>query len=149
MNVVLRSHRDQYFGPFPDASGIEMLGLTYLRLWADGPLGRDRVTREICDTVGAPRGQRIVQLWAELLDTYRRYQPHNRDEPGFNDACFASFLAIAAEGDREEALILATSLVRPDAVLILTNLATQIGLSFKQILLIRSAAGRSLSQKLH
>lgn len=114
------------------------------------------MTREIHDALGPQRGQRVITLWTEFLEIYRCHQLNTAEPHTIYDAClgideasFATFLSTAADGEREEALLLALSLVRPDAVLILTNFATQIGLSLKQILLIRSTTNRLSSSKLH
>lgn len=156
MNAILRSPPGQCSAHWSDRQKLEALSISLLRLWADGQAGRARMTAEIYETIGPQRGHRIVTLWAEFIEIYGLYQqdpsaPHAiyEDYLSIDEAYFAQFLAIAAEGDREEALLLAMSRVRPDAVLVLTNLATQIGLSLKQILLIRSATNRPLSQNLH
>lgn len=156
MNAILRSSGDRYADPLSDQRGLSALSTTYLQLWADGEAGRDRMICEIHNALGPQRGQRIITLWTEFLEIYRCYQldaamPHAIYDAylGIDETSFAKFLVSAVEGEREEALLLALSLVRPDAVLILTNMATQIGLSLKQILLIRSQTDTPLSPRLH
>ena len=52
---------------------------------------------------------------------------------GGDEACFANFVATAAEGEREDALLMATLIVEPSVAQPLTTLATQVGLAFKQM----------------
>ena len=42
-------------------------------------------------------------------------------------SCFANFIACTATGDREDAMLIATLLVRPDVAPLITALATDFG----------------------
>ena len=57
---------------------------------------------------------------------------------GADEACFANFIATATTGEREDALLMAMLLVRPDVAPQLCAVAMNLGLALKQMLL-RSA----------
>ena len=48
---------------------------------------------------------------------------------GSDEACFASFIATAATGEREDAMLISTLLVRADIGPIITSLAADFGLA--------------------
>ncbi len=48
---------------------------------------------------------------------------------GADESCFANFIATAATGEREDAMLIATLLVRPDVAPIVTSLAADFGLA--------------------
>lgn len=48
---------------------------------------------------------------------------------GADESCFANFIATAATGDRDDAMLIATLLVRPDVAPLITALATDFGLA--------------------
>ena len=52
---------------------------------------------------------------------------------GSDEACFANFIATAVDGEREDTLLIATLLVRPDIAPIIASLATQFGLALKRM----------------
>jgi hypothetical protein len=62
---------------------------------------------------------------------------------GADEACFANCIAAAATGDREEALMPSTRLVRPDVAPLIASLAADVGLALKRMHL---AAPRDLSR---
>ena len=48
---------------------------------------------------------------------------------GSDESCFANFIATAATGEHEDAMLIATLLVRADFAPIITSLATDFGLA--------------------
>jgi hypothetical protein len=52
---------------------------------------------------------------------------------GADESCFANFIATAATGEREDALLIATLLVRPDMAPLIASLANYVGLAFKKM----------------
>ena len=60
---------------------------------------------------------------------------------GADEACFANFVALAATGAQEDAMLIATLLVRADVAPQITSLATNFGLGLQQM---RPAAPRDL-----
>jgi len=52
---------------------------------------------------------------------------------GADEACFAHFIGAATDGAREDAMLIATLLVRPDVAPVITALATEFGLALKQM----------------
>ena len=61
---------------------------------------------------------------------------------GADEACFANFIAVASEGNREDAMLIATLMVRPHLAAVITSLATDFGLALKQM---RLAAPRKIA----
>ncbi len=54
---------------------------------------------------------------------------------GADEACFANFIATAATGEREDAMLIATLLVRPDVAPLIVSLAADVGLAFMRMCL--------------
>ena len=121
-----------------------------LRLWALGASGTARVATELAACLGPTRAARVMQLWAELMDIFERFghRPLDILAPetegvSADEAGFARLVALAAEGNREDAMFAALMMVRADLSPIVTSLATQVGLSVRQALLLDDAALRN------
>ena len=107
-----------------------------LRLWCVGPRGPQR------GPLGAglaarttPPADRIAADFGELLEltaghARRPLMGHALDCPcaGGDECVFARFVALAAEGAREEAVLIAALIVRADLALGLAALAEGVGL---------------------
>ncbi|MEL6104228.1 MAG: hypothetical protein AAFR68_23370, partial [Pseudomonadota bacterium] len=52
---------------------------------------------------------------------------------GADESCFANFVGYASEGDREDALLIATTMVRPDVAPALVGVAQEFGLALKRM----------------
>lgn len=52
---------------------------------------------------------------------------------GADEACFANFIATAATGEREDAMLIATLIVRADVAPLIASLAAEVGLAFRQM----------------
>ena len=52
---------------------------------------------------------------------------------GADESCFANFIGYASEGAREDAMLMATNLVRPDMALVLVGLAEEFGFALKHM----------------
>lgn len=105
-----------------------------VRLWSAGPEGRVALGDELARRHG-PAAAGLASSLDALLEATVRYarrplMGHALDCPcaGSDECVFARFVALAAEGAREEAVLIAALLVRPDIALALTSLAESVGL---------------------
>lgn len=124
-------------GLLTDLSGIEAASVIYLRLWCDGPAGKDCIQNDLTGVLGHATGRRAMQSFENLcrLCTEHGRRPLMRHCVtckclGADEACFANFVAAAATGDREDAMLIATLLVRADFAPLVTAAATNVGLTF-------------------
>ena len=109
-------------------------GAPVARLDGLPPLER-RVIRCLRLWCAGPDGERLAASFGELLqitagNARRPLLGHALDCPcaGGDECIFARFVALAAEGAREEAVLIAALLVRADLALGLASLAEGIGL---------------------
>lgn len=136
-------------GMITDLDAIAAASVIYLRMWCNGPEGQHNVQNDFACALGADRGHRALETFTELC----RLCAHHGRRPlmhhaisckciGADEACFANFVAIAADGDRNDAMLIATLLVRPDVAPAIAALAMDFGLALKQMNL---AAPRDVS----
>ena len=119
-----------------------------LRLWCDGLEGRDRLARDAADRMGPEAATRFV---ARLGDFMQLVLGHARRPPlrlardsacvGADEAAFALFCATALGGDREDAMLFACLLMRPDVAPLAVSLAQTLGLDLARA---RPAAAQTL-----
>lgn len=122
-------------GRLSELPPLEARVVRCVRLWSGGPQGKAALGEELARRHG--RGAvGLASALDDLLDTTVRYarrplMGHALDCPcaGSDECVFARFVALAAEGAREEAVLIATLLVRADVALGLTALAETVGLS--------------------
>ena len=123
-----------------ELDGIEAASVIYLRLWCDGPDAQSQVWSDFAANLGTDHGRQALQSFEELCSLCMRHgrRPLMRHAVqckclGADESCFANFVATAAEGDREDAMLIATLLVRPDVAPLITSLAATVGLAFKRM----------------
>jgi hypothetical protein len=114
---------------------LERRVIRCLRLWCAGPEGERAVGWEIARGAAGDDGARLAQSFGELLqltagNARRPLLGHALDCPcaGSDECIFARFVALAAEGAREEAVLIAALLVRADIAMCLTAVAEEVGL---------------------
>ncbi|MFK7939360.1 MAG: hypothetical protein AB8B82_08280 [Roseovarius sp.] len=119
----------------------------YLRLWREGDAGRSQINHDWTLALGADAGQRAQDSFDALCDICQTHarRPLMRHAVmcnclGADEACFANFIATAAEGAREDAMLMATLLVRPDMAPLVTELAARFGLMLKRMRLAQCRA---------
>jgi len=120
--------------------GIEAASVIYLRLWCDGPESQESVWNDFASSLGPAQGRKAVKSFenlCSLCSTHGR-RPLMRHSVnckclGSDEACFANFIGTAVTGDRDDAILMATLLVRPDVAPLLTSLATEFGLALKRM----------------
>ena len=129
-------------GYLSELDPIEAGAVQYLRLWCDGPDAQVQIHQEFSELLGPEAGSRAIEEFAHLC---RLCASHGRRPLlrhgvgckclGGDEACFANFIAYATEGEREDALLLAATLVRPQMAPAVVDLAQQFGLTLKRITL--------------
>jgi hypothetical protein len=114
---------------------LERRVIRCLRIWCAGPDGERAVRWEIARDGEAAECDRLARSFAELLqitagNARRPLYGHALDCPcaGSDECIFARFVALAAEGAREEAVLIAALLVRADVAICLTAAAEAVGL---------------------
>lgn len=123
-----------------ELDAIEAASVLYLRLWNDGPEAQAQVRCDFTEMLGSDQGARAVQAFQELCDLCAIHgrRPLMRHAVqckclGADESCFANFIATAVEGEREDALLMATLLVRVDVAPVVVALATDVGLAMKRM----------------
>lgn len=127
-------------GFITDLDSIEAAAVIYLRLWSDGPDSRQAVLNDFAASLGRVQGAKAVQGFEDLCRTCAQYgrRPLMRHSVhckclGSDESCFANFIATATTGDRNDAMLIATLLVRPDVAPLITSLAADFGLALKRM----------------
>lgn len=127
-------------GLVTELDAVEAASVLYLRLWSDGPDAQEQVRCDFTATLGSDQGSRAVHAFQELCDmcTLHGRRPLMRHAVqckclGADESCFANFIATAAEGEREDALLMATLLVRVDVAPVIAALAMDVGLALKRM----------------
>jgi len=127
-------------GYITELDSIEAASVIYLRLWCDGPDGQISVWNDFASSLGADQGSRVVKAFENLCTLCAQHgrRPLIRHSVqckclGSDESCFANFIATAATGDREDAMMIATTLVRPDVAPLITTLAADFGLALKRM----------------
>ncbi|MBW4709238.1 hypothetical protein KX928_15715 [Roseobacter sp. YSTF-M11] len=127
-------------GYLTELTGAEATSVLYLRLWGDGPGRQADVWADLTQALGPARGRAAMKSFEQLVGLCARHgrRPLMRHAIdckciGADEACFANFVAAATDGDREDALLIATLLVRADIAPMITSLACDFGLALKRM----------------
>ncbi len=127
-------------GFITELDALEAASVIYLRLWCDGPDAQSLVRNDFTSGLGPDQGRNAVQSFEELCSLCARNgrRPLMRHSVqckciGADESCFANFIATAVDGEREDALLIATLLVRPDVAPLIASLATNFGLALKRM----------------
>jgi hypothetical protein len=122
-------------GRMSDLAPLERRIVRSLRLLGLGEVGRAALRMDLAAALGTDLaeavGGRLEELLVALLRHARRpLACHDIACPcvGGDEVALARFVALAAAGDREEAVLLAALLVRADVALCLAPLAEEVGL---------------------
>lgn len=126
-------------GLVSDLDDLEARAVACLRLWQSGADRRKGLTNELTARLGPQRAQAAMSVLDSLFDLCAQHarRPLIRHQVncaclGADEACFAQFIATAARGEREDAMLIAMLIVRVDVAPILTSLAQQAGLALMQ-----------------
>jgi hypothetical protein len=131
--------------PVGQVDALDPVGIgavLYLRLWCDGPEAQAKVWRDFSVHLGPQAGRAATQALERLCDLCQRHgrRPLMRHHAscrclGSDEACFANFVCAAAEGEREDAMLIATMLVRADHAPTLAALAEDFGMALRRMAL--------------
>ncbi|ABV93788.1 conserved hypothetical protein [Dinoroseobacter shibae DFL 12 = DSM 16493] len=129
-------------GYVQDLPPLERDAVLYLRLWCDGPDAQARVWTAFAASLGPEAGRPALKALENLCMLCLRHgrRPMARHGVackclGADEACFANFVGYASEGSTEDALLLATTLVRPDMGYQVVGLAQEFGLALRRMVL--------------
>lgn len=127
-------------GVLAELGPIEAGAVLYLRMWCDGPDAQTQVWNDFATAFGLEKGAEVLKSFEILCDLCARHgrRPLMRHHVsckclGADESCFANFVGYASEGDREDALLIATTLVRPDMAPALVCVAQDFGLALRQM----------------
>jgi hypothetical protein len=133
-------HGSASVGFISELDAIEAASVIYLRLWCDGPEAQANVWRDFASMLGPDRGRKALKSFEDLCVLCCQYgrRPLMRHSLhckclGADESCFANFISAAAMGERKDAMLIATLLVRPDVAPMLTSLAAEVGHALKQM----------------
>lgn len=119
---------------------VEAAAVRYLRLWSDGPESQCDVWMEFETALGESKGRIALKSFENLCALCSRYgrRPMMRHQIncrllGADESCFANLIALAANGEREDAMLISTLLVRADFAPCIAALAAEVGLALKCI----------------
>ena len=121
-----------------DLDRIGAASVIYLRMWHDGPDGQEEVWGDLSYGLGAENGRKALKAFEKLCSLCSQYgrRPLFRHAVsckciGSDESCFANFIETATSGDRVDAILIATLLVRADIASLITTLAIDFGLAIK------------------
>ncbi|OSP55930.1 hypothetical protein [Pseudoruegeria sp. SK021] len=127
-------------GHLAELPPVEAAAVLYFRLWHDGPAAQAQVIADFTMALGPHAGREATQALDQICELCARLgrRPLMRHHLcckclGADEACFAQFIAAASDGDREDAVLIATLLVRADMAPSLASLAEFWGLSIKRL----------------
>lgn len=121
-------------GYVADLEPVEASAVRGLRAWSDGPESFQAYRAQLGDKVGRDNAESIGETLALLCDLCVRHgrRPLARHHAtckclGADESCFANLVAAAGEGAHEDAMLLATLLVRTDFAPCMIGLAANLG----------------------
>jgi hypothetical protein len=121
-------------GFITELESIEAASIIYLRMWCNGPESQADVWNDFETSLGTAHGKTALQSFEDLCRLCAKHgrRPLMRHSInckciGSDESCFANFIAAAATGEREDAMLIATLLVRPDVAPLITALAANFG----------------------
>lgn len=119
---------------------VEAGAVLYLRLWCEGEETRLQMSQDLTTALGPERGDQALKSFAAICDLCVRHgrRPLMRHHVtckclGADESCFANFLGYASDGDKEDALLIATTLVAPNVAPLLVGLAEEFAMALKQM----------------
>jgi len=129
-------------GHVGDLDPLEAAAVLYLRLWLDGPNSQQDVWNDLAGTLGATSGRETLRALEDVCGICARHGRRSlmRHQAGCkclgaDEACFANLISCATEGDREDAMLIATLMVRPDFAPHLAAAAQVFGIGLKRMAL--------------
>lgn len=123
-----------------DLGTVEARAVMYLRLWWDGGEAREAVHADFRLGLGDTSGASAVRALDQFCTLCSRFgrRPLMRHAltcrcVGADEACLAHVIGAAAEAQREDALMMAMTLVRGDVAPGIVALSEQLGLALRRL----------------
>ncbi|MEX0316366.1 MAG: hypothetical protein AB3N21_00350 [Ruegeria sp.] len=127
-------------GRLADLAPVEAGAVMYLRLWSDGAGGRADAASDFDIALGAGAGRAAMTTLDQIcsLCVSHGRRPLIRHGLGCSclgadENCFAQMVGAASEGAREDAMMMAALIVRPDFAPALAALSEQLGLTLRRM----------------
>jgi hypothetical protein len=127
-------------GFITELDSVEAASVIYLRLWCEGPDAQEQVGNDFASGLGPDQGRKALKSFEDLCAICARHgrRPLMRHSVqckclGADESCFANFIAAAAAGEREDAMLIATLLVRADMAPLVASLAADVGHAFMRM----------------
>lgn len=140
MNAMVPRRGGAPVGYLAELGPVEASAVLYLRLWCDGPDAQAQVWNDFATALGPEGGRQALKSFEGLCDMCVRHgrRPLMRHHTtceclGADESCFANFIGYASDGNPEDALLIATTIVRPDMAPYLVGLAQDFGLALKRM----------------
>ena len=137
-------------GLIADLDPLEAGLVLYLRLYCAGPDARAQAERDFTLSLGPDHGPAAINSLADLcaLCPCHGRRPLVRHGIsckclGADEACLANLVGAAGSGDREEAMLLASLMVRADMAPCLAGLAETLGLALHRMVAMADLAMRA------
>ena len=142
MNAVRPPRGGAAVGHVAELDAVAAGAVLCLRRWCDGPAAQARLRDDFAAALGPEAGRSALCAFEALCDLCVRHgrRPLMRHHVaceciGADEACFANFVSLASEGDREDAMLVATILVRADVAICLLAHAEAYGLALRRMAL--------------
>lgn len=140
-------------GRIDNLAPVEVAAVLCIRMWHEGPDAQRQIRDDFAAFLGPEAGDYALTAIADFCGlcarhgrrTFMRHHPGCRCL-GADEACLANLVAHAIEGERDDALPIATLLVRPDLSPLLVAAARTLGLTLRRLALKadgRAAAART------
>ncbi|WP_422075507.1 hypothetical protein [Tranquillimonas rosea] len=114
----------------------EAMFIRYLRLWCAGADEQSEVWNDIAARLGPARGRQALSTFEDLVGLVLRHARRpimlhglTCSCVGADEAVLAHLVTLATSGEREDAMLIATLLVRADVSPLVTSLAQSFGLA--------------------
>lgn len=140
MSAPIRNRGGAPVGFIAELDPVEAGAVMYLRLWCSGPRSQGMVRDDFRSLLGPQQGHQALCSLEQICvlcarEGRRPLMRHNVTCKclGADESCFANFVAAAAEGNNEDAIMIATLIVRPDMAPCLMALATEFGQALKRM----------------
>ncbi|MBL4812872.1 MAG: hypothetical protein JKX69_11085 [Rhodobacteraceae bacterium] len=141
MKQEASSHRGGVpVGELTELGPVEAGAVLYLRLWSGSPACRATARKDFDRALGISNGAAALNALDEIFELFLRFGRRGLVRHqlrckclGADEACFANFIAAAAEGEREDAIMLASLMVRPDVAPAAAALAQSFGLALRRM----------------
>ncbi|CUH52258.1 hypothetical protein [Shimia marina] len=126
----------QRVGWIDDLGHVERFAVRWLRHWERDPSGQAQLQEALATGFGEARARNVTAVFADLMELAHVYGRRKLCRHachcqclGADEAIFAHLVETAANGDAEDAAMLAALMVRPDMAMCFAGLAAEFGMA--------------------